>query len=185
MEEKMETSKVSVRIYGTDYNIAGAKSEEDIRRVAEYVDGKMREIAAATKLPVSALAVLTAVNATDDYFSREDEITELKHRNYKLEQDVEKMNSLWEEAKQSQARHQEELDRLNSEKNELAGSLSEKEKELEDLRLMAKGLEQKLIDAENAVTTGSEAKVKELETAIFDLEMENVQLKSELGRLKR
>ena len=64
MEKK---NKVTVKIYGQEYTIAGDTPREHIMRVADYVNTKMHEIARA--LPagsVSSLAVLSAVNVADD-----------------------------------------------------------------------------------------------------------------------
>ena len=37
-------SKVTVKIYGQDYTILGEKTEDEIVRIAEYVDNKMNLI---------------------------------------------------------------------------------------------------------------------------------------------
>ena len=67
--ENMGT-KVKVRIYGQDYTIAGDREEETIKEIAAYVDEKMREVGRnfATNAQGS-LAVLAAINVTDEFFS--------------------------------------------------------------------------------------------------------------------
>lgn len=74
----MEKIRTTVRIAGRDYTIASYDTEEYVNRVAAYVDRKMSELAEATKLPATQLAVLTAVNATDDMMKSRDEITRLR-----------------------------------------------------------------------------------------------------------
>ena len=74
----MEKIRATVRIAGRDYTIASYDSQEYINRVAAYVDRKMSELAAATRLPAAQLAVLTAVNATDDMMKSRDEIRRLR-----------------------------------------------------------------------------------------------------------
>lgn len=74
----MEKIRTTVRIAGRDYTIASYDTEEYVNRVAAYVDRKMSELAEATKLPAAQLAVLTAVNATDDMMKSRDEITRLR-----------------------------------------------------------------------------------------------------------
>ena len=60
-------TRVKVRIYGQDYTIAGDRDEETIRRIADYVDEKMREVGRnfATNAQGS-MAVLASVNIADE-----------------------------------------------------------------------------------------------------------------------
>ena len=74
----MEKIRTTVRIAGKGYTIASYDSEEYVNRVAEWVDRKMSELAMATKLPAAQLAVLAAVNATDDMMKSRDEIRRLE-----------------------------------------------------------------------------------------------------------
>ncbi len=74
----MEKIRTTVRIAGKEYTIASYDSEEYVNRVAEWVDRKMSELAMATKLPAAQLAVLAAVNATDDMMKSRDEIRRLE-----------------------------------------------------------------------------------------------------------
>ena len=74
----MQKIRTTVRIAGKEYTIASYDSEEYVNRVAAYVDRRMSELAAATKLPAAQLAVLTAVNATDDMLKSRDEIQRLR-----------------------------------------------------------------------------------------------------------
>ena len=74
----MQKIRTTVRIAGKDYTIASYDTEEYVNRVAAYVDRKMNELAEATKLPAAQLAVLAAVNATDDMMKSRDEIRRLR-----------------------------------------------------------------------------------------------------------
>ena len=74
----MERTKTTVRIGGRDYTISGAGSEEQIRRVAMYVDRKMEELTFSTRLPQPMVAVLTAINIADDMIRAQDENTRLR-----------------------------------------------------------------------------------------------------------
>ena len=53
----MEDNKVKVRIYGQEYTISGERDEETIIEIADYVDGKMREISRffSSNIPKNAL----------------------------------------------------------------------------------------------------------------------------------
>ncbi len=74
----MEKIRTTVRIAGREYTIASTDSEAHVNRVATWVDRRMNELAAATRLPAGQLAVLTAVNAADDMMKSRDEIRRLQ-----------------------------------------------------------------------------------------------------------
>ncbi len=74
----MEKIRTTVRIAGRDYTIASYDTEEYVNRVAAWVNRRMDELGAATRLPEAQLAVLTAVNAADDMMKSRDEIRRLK-----------------------------------------------------------------------------------------------------------
>ena len=74
----MQKIKTTVRIAGKDYAISSYDTEEHVQGVAAWVDRRMRELAQATRLPAGQLAVLAAMNATDDMIKSRDEIRRLK-----------------------------------------------------------------------------------------------------------
>lgn len=74
----MQKIKTTIRIAGKEYAIASYDSEEYVQGVAAWVDRKIRELNQATRLPGSQLAVLAAVNATDDMMKSREEIRRLK-----------------------------------------------------------------------------------------------------------
>lgn len=69
-----QKTRTTVRIAGRDYTIASYDSPEYVNRVAAHVNRKMSELSLATQLPAAQLAVLAAVNATDDMLKSRDEI---------------------------------------------------------------------------------------------------------------
>ena len=73
-----EKTRVTVRIAGKDYTITSYDSPEYVARVAAYVDREMTELSLATHLPAAQLAVLAAINATDDMMKSRDEIRRLR-----------------------------------------------------------------------------------------------------------
>jgi cell division protein ZapA len=76
-----ETKKIrtTVDIYGQQYAIVGTESSSHIRLVASMVDDKMREIGSKNpSLDVSKLAVLTALNAINDYVKLKDQMEKLE-----------------------------------------------------------------------------------------------------------
>lgn len=77
--ETPKRTKTTVQIGGRDYTITGLDSEEHIKRVAAYVDRKMQELSASTRLPPQMVTVLTAMNIADTLIKAEDENTRLRN----------------------------------------------------------------------------------------------------------
>ncbi len=148
----MDSKKVKVRIYGQEYTIVGEKSEEEILEIASYVNDKMHEIGKNSFLgSATSLAVLSAVNITDEMLSERNELQQLRSKNEELKNDVKKYVNLWDEAKKNLIRHRAELEEIRLKANS--------DSRLQDL----------------------ERRYKELESSFFDLQMENIKLKSRLG----
>ncbi|MBT2656878.1 MULTISPECIES: cell division protein ZapA [Bacillaceae] len=75
----IQKHKTTVAIYGQQYVIMGTESPSHVRLVASLVDDKMREISYKNPtLDVNKLAVLTAVNAVNDYIKIKDELERLQ-----------------------------------------------------------------------------------------------------------
>jgi cell division protein ZapA len=64
------SAKVKIEIYDQIYNVnAEGQDEEHLKELAAYVDGKMREVAQATRIVDSVkVAVLAALNIADEIF---------------------------------------------------------------------------------------------------------------------
>ena len=153
----MEDNKVTVRIYGQEYTISGERDTETIQEIAAYVDEKMREISKFTSsYKAGSLATLASVNITDELFSLREEVSKLKEEKEQLENDAQHYMKLWDEAKQNFIQYKEG-----------ASKADESKKEVEEYAAKL------------------ENKVKEFESAYFDLQMENIQLKDEITKLKK
>lgn len=74
----MQKTRTTVKIAGKEYTITSYDDEAYVQRVAAYVDRRMEELSAAAKLPSAQLAVLTAINVTDDMLKAHDEIRRLR-----------------------------------------------------------------------------------------------------------
>lgn len=74
----MQKIRTTVKVAGKEYTISSYDDESHVKRVAAYVDRRMEELEAATKLPTAQLAVLTAMNVTDDMLKAQDEIRRLR-----------------------------------------------------------------------------------------------------------
>ncbi len=178
-------NKVTVRIYGQEYTISGEESREHIMQVADYVDGKMLEI--SSLLPgatTQTVAMLAAVNISDEYFTAKKEKEELEKSNEQLKKDTEHYVGLWDEAKSNFMAYKEETSEVNRQKEEMMRSLSEAEAELEKLREELREAKEKASLSVNQQVVELEKKCKELETSFFDVQMENITLKSEVEHYK-
>ncbi len=85
--------KVKIRIKDTEYSIRGSDDREQILKVAEYVDKKLREISEFKKeLSEDKKAILTALDIAGDYFQliKEKEVllAEINNRSKRLIQSL-------------------------------------------------------------------------------------------------
>lgn len=84
MLSNKQKNKTTVEIYGQQYVILGTESPSHIRLVASLVDDKMREIGSKNPaLDVNKLAVLTAVNAVNDYLMMKEQLERLQQERRK------------------------------------------------------------------------------------------------------
>jgi len=84
------SGRVDVEIFGKVYTVRGDKDPDYVRRVAEFVDRKMREIAQVTDtISTSRIAILASLNIADELMTMLEESEELKARMKKLTQQVE------------------------------------------------------------------------------------------------
>jgi cell division protein ZapA len=86
------SGRVDVEIFGKVYTVRGDKDPEYVRRVAEFVDRKMREIAQVTDtVSTSRIAILASLNIADELMTMLEESEELQARMKKLTQQVEEV----------------------------------------------------------------------------------------------
>ncbi|WP_019154757.1 cell division protein ZapA [Robertmurraya massiliosenegalensis] len=78
MSEGQKT-RTTVDIYGQHYVIIGTEDSSHVKLIASMVDEKMREISSKNpSLNTSKLAVLTAVNAVNDYLKMKEQLERLE-----------------------------------------------------------------------------------------------------------
>ena len=201
-----ESSRVTVKIYGQEYTIAGSSSGEQIVLVANHVDTMMQELASGLPaLPTSSLAVLTAVNIANDYFDEKERTEELESTISDLKKDANHYIQMWEDAKASFKQYKEdaqnsieqlqELQRIYNMKNV---ELNKANEALDDMKSRCEELKADLAEAKEQLARSEESKsaesagakelrdkYKELESSFFDIQMENLQLKNDLDELKK
>ena len=70
--------QIKVKIYDQEYVIKSDESEEQLNRIAAYVNDKLREIQDNTKgLSEKKMAILVALNIASEYFQAVKERNEL------------------------------------------------------------------------------------------------------------
>ncbi|MDD7718519.1 MAG: cell division protein ZapA [Eubacteriaceae bacterium] len=150
-------NKATVKIYGQEYTIAGEQSEETIIKIAEYVDEKMRIISrVAGEAGQGNIGILSAINIAEEYFDALAKVEQLTTAKIKLENDSKYYLKMWEDAKQNYVKYQESMKNMESIQKEESSKIEQ-----------------------------LQAKCSEYENAFFDLQMENIRLKSELEKSKK
>lgn len=207
----MENNKVTVRIYGQEYTIAGEQSRESIMKIADFVDGKMNEIG-QNGGPISGVAVLTALNITGDYFILQEDMERLIDQNAKLEADTANYIRMWEEVKDSYAQYKQEVASAGQQRELIQQQYMEKEQQylekdqqlntltselaetrrrndlltatLDEAKKRIAELEAKPDNSTQAMRE-LEVKCRDIESSFFDIQMENIRLKNELEQIRR
>ncbi len=82
--------RVDVEIFGKVYTVRGDKDPDYVRKVAEYVDRKMREISQVTDtVSTSRIAILASLNIADELMTLLEDAEQLKSRLGELTRKVE------------------------------------------------------------------------------------------------
>lgn len=74
----MEKHKTILHIGGRDYPIVSTDPVEHVQRIGVYVDRKIKETEAATKLPTQMATVFTCLSIADELMKAHDENTRLR-----------------------------------------------------------------------------------------------------------
>lgn len=70
---EQEKIKVVVRLMGHDYTMVTDQKPEQVQRMAQYVDRKMRELAIVARAQESAVPILTCITLAEELFRAQDE----------------------------------------------------------------------------------------------------------------
>ena len=74
MEGAGTVSKAVVQIFGEEYTISGEEAPEYVRKIARYVDLKMRDVALENELySKTTVAILAAMIIADELFREREE----------------------------------------------------------------------------------------------------------------
>ena len=68
----------SVEVYGYTFNVKSDLNRKQVQEIAEYVDAKMKDLAAKLKVSsTSRLAVMAAINIAEEFYRLRSEQNEL------------------------------------------------------------------------------------------------------------
>lgn len=173
-------NKAVVRIYGQEYAIVSDDGREHIQRVANLVDDKMKEIAGKNKkLSTAMVAVLAALNMTDDLVRERERSRELQER---LDQPDEAVVSLKAQVDSLRGHLQERAMDIDG----MEQAAREAEQAMESLRLDLQRKEAAIEERDGRIETGLkerealEARIGELKNKLMECEVKLVQSRREL-----
>ena len=66
-----ESNQVQISIFGQEYSVKAPADPDYIKKIAESLDGKMREVQSgfSTTQSSTRIAILAGMNITDEYFT--------------------------------------------------------------------------------------------------------------------
>lgn len=97
----MVKNSVKIQVDGKTFTLMGEETQEQMKEVAAYIDGKMRHIrqnSGAVKMDASLAYVLTSLNVANDYYKEKEAKAVLEGRVLGLSTRLEEMNQLLEDA---------------------------------------------------------------------------------------
>lgn len=87
----MAPKQFNVNIFGSEYTLVSDDNDQFIKRVAHYLDNKMREIDRSQNMKSTArLAILAALNITEELFQEREYRDKLLHQ---INEESRKMNN--------------------------------------------------------------------------------------------
>ena len=92
-------NRVTVTVGGLSYTLLAAEGADYVRRVADYVNAKMKETAGGAKISQMDCAILTAFNIADDRFKEQEASENLRRQCKELMEESSKLKMELSEAK--------------------------------------------------------------------------------------
>lgn len=189
-------NRVSVRIDGVDYNIAGEKPEAEIVKVAKYIDNELNEIfSKAPSLTKINAAILMSVNVADKLFDARSENDQLKDKIEKLESSItntsEDLEKEFDSVLEKLAQSDEMLAKVKSERDQLKLDLEERDSKIESISLAGssasdpdiekkiKSMQMQIKEMENKVAV-AEAMATEFQNKAYNIQLNYEELKNSI-----
>ena len=189
-------NRVSVKIDGVDYNIAGEKPEAEIVKVAKYIDNELKEIfSKAPSLTKINAAILMSVNVADKLFDARSENDQLKDKIEKLESSItntsEDLEKEFDSVLEKLAQSDEMLAKVKSERDQLKLDLEERDSKIESISLAGssasdpdtekkiKSMQMQIKEMENKVAV-AEAMATEFQNKAYNIQLNYEELKNSI-----
>ncbi|MDK8277772.1 cell division protein ZapA [Peptostreptococcus anaerobius] len=189
-------NRVSVRIDGVDYNIAGEKPEAEIVKVAKYIDNELKEIfSKAPSLTKINAAILMSVNVADKLFDARSENDQLKDKIEKLESSItntsEDLEKEFDSVLEKLAQSDEMLAKVKSERDQLKLDLEERDSKIESISLAGssasdpdiekkiKSMQMQIKEMENKVAV-AESMATEFQNKAYNIQLNYEELKNSI-----
>lgn len=171
-----EKRKVDIIIDGRNFTVVGAKDEEYIRKIARYVDEKVKELANKNdKLSQTMSATLAALNIADEYYMVKEKLEELE---IQAKDPMKKYDNLIAELEKSKTTIRNLESECEKYKDNLIKSKFDNDSSENNIREYEEDLETK----EKEILE-SQKTIKSLQDKIFENQIELVETKKELGEL--
>lgn len=189
-------NRVSVKIDGVDYNIAGEKPEAEIVKVAKYIDNELKEIfSKAPSLTKINAAILMSVNVADKLFDARSENDQLKDKIEKLESSItntsEDLEKEFDSVLEKLAQSDEMLAKVKSERDQLKLDLEERDSKIESISLAGssasdpdiekkiKSMQMQIKEMENKVAV-AESMATEFQNKAYNIQLNYEELKNSI-----
>lgn len=173
-----EKKKIQIVIDGRNFTVIGSEPEEYVKKIANYVDNKIKEVTNKNdKLCQTMSATLAALNIADELHKTKAKLADLERQ---ARDPMEKYDDVIAELEKSKTiikaleiECSNYKDQLNKIKLELEDAINEKEKFNQALELKEKEL------------CESQKMIKSLQDKIFENQIELIETKKELGEVLR
>ena len=174
-------NKVKVRIFGQEYTVFGDDSKEKMLRIAAYVDEVISNVQQHNKTtPATTIAILSAINIANELFGAKNDVEKARLEMQNCEQRIQGYKQLWEEAKLSFEAYKDENQKTLDQNKELYNQLAEARTIAQEA--LADNIKSELSEEMQIEIEAIRSQYKDLESSFFDLQMENIRLKSEVEK---
>lgn len=171
-----EIKKVDIIIDGRNFTVVGSKDEDYIRKLARYVDEKVKDLAKKNdKLSQTMSATLAALNIADEYYMTKERLEELEIQSKDPLKKYENVIAELEEANATIEKLESECEKY---KDNLVKTKLDKDSSVKDIMEYEESLETKeknLLDSQKTI--------KSLQNKVFENQIELIETKKELAEV--
>ncbi|MCC5910507.1 MAG: cell division protein ZapA [Clostridiaceae bacterium] len=170
MERK---NKVTIKINGQDYPVAGEEPKEYLLKVGNFVDEKMHFISKHnSKLSTSMIAVLTCINIADQFLKLERDLDKIKEEHTNPLEELIQIKGQYDKVLKEFEEKKESLHIIQKQAEEL---MIYKEQLEAENKALKENLENKVVDLDKA-----EGIINDLQNKLFENQIKLVQARKQL-----